>query len=193
MAVKLTDKVHVVRDRIPTKNLGSALANSGRDAVTVAELLGATIETGLQAPELGLLGTGSFSSITYDEQYGSYTVINGRVTFDYKVVVSAYTIAKQTGQVLIPYVTLPFAVAPGGFDNVVQPLVHKIGQWQGNAQVEFSGGPGVVPAGACWTYQDQTNPKSSQQLKDTQLISPIPGTNVETLIFTGTVSYLKAQ
>ena len=192
MAVKSTDKVHVVRDRIPTKNLGSAVANSGRDAVTVAEILGTVIETGLQSPELGLLGPGSFTSIDYEEQYGSYTVINGRVTFDYKVVVSDYIIGKQPGEQLVPYVTLPFAVQPGGFDNIVQPLVHKIGQWQGNAQVEFSGGPGVVPAGACWTYQDQTNPKSSKQLKDTQLISPIPGSNVETLIFTGTVSYLKA-
>lgn len=189
MAVKSTDKIHVVRDRIPTKNLGSNLANSARDAVTVSEVRG--YESGVMSPELGLLGSGAFSSITYDEQYGSYIVIDGRVIFDYKLVVSDYSIGKQPGIELIPYVTLPFAIA-GAFDNIIQPLVHKIGQWQGTAQAEFTGGPGVVPAGACWTYQDQTNPKSSEKLKDTQLITPTPGTNVEYLIFTGTVSYLKA-
>lgn len=118
MAVKSTDKIHVVRDRIPTKNLGSKLANSGRDAVTVSEVRG--YESGLVLPQLGLLGTGGFSSITYDEQYGSYTVIDGRVTFDYKIVVSDYTIAKQGGAELILFVTLPFVI-DGPFSNTIQP------------------------------------------------------------------------
>ncbi len=191
MAVNLTDKVHIVRADIPTKNLGSSLLNSGRDSVAVSEIIGSAIETGLHAPEVAFLGTGGFSQVTYNEQYGSYVVVNGIVTFNYKIVISSFSIAKQTGTVLIPYVTLPFTIAPG-FDNFVQPLVHTVGQWQGNAKEEFTGGPGVVAAGACWTFQEAANPKYSKKLTDTMLIT-IPSGDVDSLIFTGTVSYLKTN
>ena len=38
MAIKLTDKIHIVSTDIDTKNRGSAQANAGRDAYTLQEL-----------------------------------------------------------------------------------------------------------------------------------------------------------
>ena len=108
MALSLTDKIHVVRDEIPTANLGSALANSGRDSVSVQDILNLGVETGTFTPNIQFIGTGGFGSVTYEHQHGWWSKVNNQITVKYFVEISAFTISKQTGVDIIPYINMPF-------------------------------------------------------------------------------------
>ena len=166
MAVNLTDKVHVVSDNIPTKNLGSALANSGRDAVTVQEIVdlvpaGPQVESGYFTPEMRLSGQGSFAQITYGTRWGYYTVINGFVTVSYSMEIDVWQIGKAPGAVLIPYIPLPFNYPSATNPNY--PYVHSVGY---NRQIglvsgatvinNLNGGETVGTNGASWSIRQQS-------------------------------------
>jgi len=166
MAVNLTDKVHVVSDNIPTKNLGSALANSGRDAVTIQEIVdlvpaGPQVEAGYFTPEMSLFGQGSFSQITYGTRWGYYTVINGFVTVSYSMEITAFNIGKAPGAVLIPYITLPFNYPSATNPNY--PYVHSVGYnrnmgWDASNAIvnNLNGGETIGTNGASWSIRQQS-------------------------------------
>ena len=195
MAVNLTDKVHVVRDNIPTKNLGSALANSGRDAVSVQEIIdlvpaGPNVESGYFTPEMSLSGQGSFSQITYGTRWGYYTVINDFVTVSYTMEISNFTIGKAPGAVLIPYITLPFNYPSATSPNY--PYVHSVGYnrnmgWvPGSADINnLNGGETIGTNGASWSIRQSSGTPA--------ITVPVNDSNISSFsnlfLVSGTVTY----
>lgn len=199
MAVNLTDKIHVVRDNIPTKNLGSALANSGRDAISIQEIIDLVpaapqIEAGFFTPELSLMGQGSFSQITYGVRWGYYTVINGFVTVSYTIGISSFTIGKAPGAVIIPYMTLPFNY-PSAL-NPNYPYVHSVG-YNRNIGTETSvapnqiinnlnGGESVGINGASWSIRQKAGtPPITVPVNDSNMYAY----SNNAFLISGTVTY----
>jgi hypothetical protein len=191
MAINLTDKIHVVSDNIPTKNLGSALANSGRDAVSVQEIIDlvpapAGPESGFFTPELSLSGMGSFSSITYGTRWGYYTVINNIVTVSYSIKISTWSISKAPGATLIPYITLPFS-----FPSVLSPnypYVHSIGYNRNISKTNnLNGGETVGSNGTAWSYRQTSGaPPTTLPITDTDISS-----YAALFLVSGTVTYVR--
>jgi len=191
MAVNLTDKIHVVRDDIPTKNLGSALSNSGRDAVSVQEIIdlvpsGASIESGFFTPELSLSGQGSFSSINYSTRWGYYSVINNIVTVSYSIKITDWVISKAPGATLIPYIELPF-IFPTAL-NPNYPYVHSIGYNRNISQTNnLNGGETVGNNGTAWSYrQSAGSPPQQVPITDSDL-----STYGALFLVSGTVTYVR--
>lgn len=196
MAVNLTDKIHVVRDDIPTKNLGSALANSGRDAVSVQEIIDLVpaapqIETGYFTPEMSLMGMGSFSSITYGTRWGYYTVINDFVTVSYTMELTSWVINKAPGAFMIPYIALPFNY-PSAL-NPNPPYVHSVG-YNRNIGTDntapagvtnnLNGGESVGINGASWSIRQKAgSPPTTIPVSDSNMSS------YGGLLVSGTVTY----
>ena len=90
MAIKLTDKIHIVSTNIDTKNRGSAQANAGRDAYTLQEVStligggggGGTIGGSITDNQVAIGATTADSiegsaSLTYD---GSLLTVSGGVS-----------------------------------------------------------------------------------------------------------------
>lgn len=193
MAVNLTDKVHVVSDNIPTKNLGSALANSGRDAVTIQEIVdlvpaGPQVESGYFTPEMSLSGQGSFTQITYGNRWGYYTVVNGFVTVSYSMEISSFNISKAPGAVLIPYITLPFNYASA--TNTA--YVHSVGYnrnigWDASQAIvnNLNGGETIGTNGASWSIrQSSGTPAVTVPVNDSNISS-----YQNQFLVSGTVTY----
>ena len=192
MALSLTDKVHVVHDRIPTKNLGSALANSGRDAVSVQDIINlvpaapAGPESGYFTPELSLSGQGSFSSITYGTRWGYYTVIDNIVTVSYSMEIGNFSISKAPGATLIPYITLPFSFPSASNPNY--PYVHSIGYNRNITQTNnLNGGETVGSNGTAWSYrQTSGTPPITVPITDSDISS-----YASLFLVSGTVTYVR--
>ncbi len=190
MAVNLTDKVHVVSDNIPTKNLGSSLSNSGRDSVTIQEIVdlvpaGPTIEQGMFVPTLDLLGTGGISSITYNQRDGWYTKIGDQVTVGYKIWVQTW----NTGGVgtLIPYFTLPFvplqtgSPGPGGLKTA---LSHTVGAQNGFNKQDVRGGQNTANGSfVTWGYMPASGtPAQLQEINLGNIIAYTDGFFIEGIV-----------
>lgn len=197
MAVNLTDKIHVVRDSIPTKNLGSVLSNSGRDAVSVQDIINlvpapAGPETGSFTPELSLSGQGSFTSIAYGARWGFYTVINNTVTVSYTMKINTFSIGKAPGAVLIPYITLPFSFPSATNPNY--PYVHSIGynrnigSESGAAVINnLNGGEAIGANGVSWSIrQNSGTPPQTVPVNDSNLSG-----YQNLLLISGTVTYIR--
>jgi len=191
MAVNLTDKIHVVRDDIPTKNLGSALANSGRDSVSVQEIVdlvpsGPTIEQGTFTPTLGINGTGAIATITYNQQDGWYTKIGDQVTVGYKIWVQTWNVVG--GGVLVPYFTLPFVPyqsgppITGGLRTV---LSHTVGTQNGFTRQDVRGGGQLIGNSAftTWGYMPATgSPPSLQTITTANITAYTNGFQIEGIV-----------
>lgn len=191
MAVNLTDKIHVVRDDIPTKNLGSSLSNSGRDSVSVQEIVdlvpsGPTIEQGTFTPTLGLIGTGGITAISYNQQDGWYTKIGDQVTVGYKIWVQSWTTAGSG--VLVPYFTLPFvpyesgSSVPGGIKTV---LAHTVGAQNGFVKQDVRGGvqSSVNNTFATWAFMPPSGTPAQLEAIDTgDIVAYIGGFFIEGII-----------
>jgi len=197
MAVNLTDKIHVVRDSIPTKNLGSALANSGRDAVSVQDIInlvpaGPQVESGNFTPSMSLSGSGSFSQITYGTRWGYYTVINNIVTVSYTMEIETFSISKAPGAVLIPYITLPFSFPSATNPNY--PYVHSvgynrnIGSQSGAAVINnLNGGEAIGSNGVSWSIrQNSGTPPVTVPVNDLNISS-----YANLFLVSGTVTYIR--
>ena len=197
MAVNLTDKIHVVRDSIPTKNLGSALANSGRDAVSVQDIInlvpaGPQVESGNFTPAMSLSGSGAFSQITYGTRWGYYTVINNIVTVSYTMEIETFSISKAPGAVLIPYITLPFSFPSATNPNY--PYVHSvgynrnIGSQSGAAVINnLNGGEAIGSNGVSWSIrQNSGTPPVTVPVNDLNISS-----YANLFLVSGTVTYIR--
>ena len=186
MALSLTDKIHVVRDEIPTANLGSTLLNSGRDAVSVQDILNLGVETGTFTPTIQFLGNVNFSSVTYENQHGWWSKVNNQITVKYFVEISAFTISKQTGTTIIPYINMPF------IRDTSIPMVHTVGRREGTLVTAFMGGEGVAaynnsPTGITWEYLPTTgSPPLNTTFTDTKMYTY----STKPFIVSGIVSYI---
>jgi len=191
MAVNLTDKIHVVRDDIPTKNLGSSLSNSGRDAVSVQEIVdlvpsGPTIEQGTWVPTLDLFGTGGITAITYQQQDGWYTKIGDQVTVGYKIWVQSWTIGGVG--TLIPYFTLPFIPYESGSpvgSNLKTVLAHTVGSQNGFLKQDVRGGGqlSVNDTYSTWGYMPASGtPAQLQKITSADVIAYTAGFWIEGIV-----------
>jgi len=182
MAVSLTDKVHVVRDSIPTSNLGSALANSGRDAVSIQEILelSSTFEVGTWTPTLSSYVGGSISNPVYVRQLGTYSVSGDLVTLSYDVEISSATI---TGAGDVVVMGFPFAVDP------FLTFSHVSGKVKGSLVEGVCGNGNFFNQGTTWSVFVSGTSFRTMRTNDLTITQGIPNSNLH---FTGIVTFTKS-
>lgn len=181
MAVSLTDKIHVVRDEIPTANLGSALANSGRDAVSVQEILdlSSTFEVGTWTPSFGSYSGGSIVNPVYVRQLGTYSVSGDLVTLAYDIEISSATIG-GTGDVLVT-----------GFPFLANPLLtfsHVSGKVKGSLVEGVCGNGNFFNQGSTWSVFESGSSFRTMRTNNLTITQGIPNSNIH---FTGIITYTK--
>ncbi len=182
MAVSLTDKVHVVRDSIPTSNLGSALANSGRDAVSIQEILelSSTFEVGTWTPGLSSYTGGSISDRVYVRQLGTYSVSGDLVTLAYDVEISSATI---TGAGHVILTGFPFAVNPS------LTFSHVSGKVKGSLIGGVCGNTQFSNQGTTWSVFESGISFRTMKTNDLTITQGTPNSNLH---FTGIVTFTKS-
>ena len=182
MAVSLTDKVHVVRDSIPTSNLGSALANSGRDAVSIQEILelSSTFEVGTWTPSFGSYTGGSISDRVYVRQLGTYSVSGNLVTLSYDVEISSATISGAGDVVLTGF---PFVVNPS------LTVSHVSGKVKGSLIGGVCGNTQFSNQGTTWSVFVSGISFRTMKTNDLTITAGTPNSNLH---FTGIVTVTKS-
>lgn len=182
MAVSLTDKIHVVRDSIPTENLGSALANSGRDAVSVQEILelSGSVETGTWTPIISAYIGGSLTPV-YLKREGTYSLSGDVVTITYDVKISNASTISGSGNIIV--FDFPFVI------DTTKAFSSVTGKTKGTLKLGTTGGNQFNNNGTYFDYLEvPTNSSPTyQNLKSNNISVSIFGE----LHFTGIVTYTK--
>lgn len=182
MAVSLTDKVHVVRDSIPTSNLGSALANSGRDAVSVQEILelSGSVETGTWTPIISAYIGGTLTPV-YIKREGTYSLSGDVVTLTYDIQISSSSTVSGTGSIVV--FDFPFVI------DTTKAFSSVPGKTKGSFKEGTTGGSQFNNNGTYFDYLE--TPVNSTPIYQNLATNNISVSLFGELHFTGIVTYTK--
>ena len=182
MAVSLTDKIHVVRDSIPTANLGSALANSGRDAVSVQEILelSSTFETGSWTPVIASYVGGSLTP-AYTRREGTYSISGDVVTMTYDIIISNSSSVSGSGPIVV--FNFPFVI------NTAKAFSSITGKTKGSLKEATTGGNQFNSNGTYFDFLEV--PSGTSPIYQNLKTSNITVSLFNELHFTGIVTFTK--
>lgn len=182
MAVSLTDKIHVVRDSIPTENLGSALANSGRDAVSVQDIidLAGASETGTWQPTIAAAFFGEFNPV-YVNRKGTYNLTGDVVTLTYDIEISSASTLSGNGTIIV--IDFPFVI------DTTKAFSHVTGKTKGTYKIGTMGGDPFFNQGAYFNYLEY--PPNSSPVFNQLTAADISVSLFSGLHFRGIVSFTK--
>ena len=171
MALSLTDKIHVVRDEIPTANLGSALANSGRDSVSVQDIidLAGASETGTWEPKIAAYYPGELIPV-YVNRKGTYNLTGDVVTLTYDIEISSASTLNGSG--LIVVMDFPFVI------DTTKAFSHVTGKTKGTYKVGTMGGDPFFTQGTYFDYLEY--PANSSPV-----FNQLSATNMSVSLFNG--------
>ncbi len=182
MAVSLTDKIHVVRDEIPTANLGSALANSGRDAVSVQEILelSGSVETGTWTPIISAYIGGNLTPV-YTKREGTYSISGDVVTITYGIKISNASTISGSGDIVV--FDFPFVI------DTTKAFSSVTGKTKGTFKQGTTGGNQFNNNGTSFNYLEV--PASSSPIYESLKSNNISASIFGELHFTGIVTFTK--